>query len=229
MALERLTRRQNPLEEDLMNNLGPGQTSPGAGDLGEELLAGLPQTSSDRFRNRQDLTQEQRIPFQLPPREQLRADVGRRIGEAQQAFEQGAQERGAFTEGQAERIRQRGINIGGQVVAQSEFNELLDAENNAIQELTRTAGIRDNVLAEKFQGDIKNKLSKARTEILKRGLELKKQLQEQKASAAKKRAIANAFGQIAGAAIGGFIAGPAGAAGGAAVGGAATGGGNQRS
>lgn len=147
-----------------------------------------------------------RIKFKLPPKRQLRQQVGKQLGEAKQAFQEGAKERGAFSERQGDRFRQEGLIVGGVQVAQKEFKQSVLAQEQATAELFRISGITDKVLLRNAQEDMQKKMAAARKAILKKAQDLQTDLARKEKSAAKRRMAAAAFGTIVAGAIGGYIA-----------------------
>lgn len=214
----RLTRRRNPIEEDILSGLE------GARPREEEfsLLGGLP---IDEFQSAPDISSvealaaQERIPFQQPPQQRFRQQVGQEVAQAREAFAEQSRQRGVIDRGQLERFEERGVQIGGRLVAQQEFDEAVTAQNNAIEEMVKTANLRDKQQENILRNDLQVKFNKARAEVLKRAAFMERQLAKQKLSAQKKMALAGAFGKIAGAVIGGAVAGPVGSLVGAGTGG----------
>lgn len=209
-----LKQSQTPIEEDLMLGI---QGTPRSYQQ-DNMLAGLP--TSEFYVQPQQLTtpedyaktyDQPRATVNEPPRELFRQQLGGQLADSTQAFEQGARERGALSPGMVESYKNRGIQIAGKVVAEKEFNEAVGAQNKAIKDLVETSGIKDQNMKYKFAQDLRDKMTKARIELLKFGQKAELQMSKMKADAAKKQAMAKALGAVAGGVIGGMIAGPGGA------------------
>lgn len=203
---ELLRRRPPPVEQEVAQGLGPGFAPAGSeiSLLNEVNPAELRQAPD--ISNRDTLGRDQRIPMKLPPRQDLKKQIDANVQGAQRAFDEGAKERGAFSAGQSQRFKERGVMLGGQEVAAQEFKNAMRVQNDAIEQLGEISGIRDQVQLGKFKQELRAKLTAARIELMKKTAAVKKMLAEQGASQQKKRDMYNMIGQIAGGAAGGYIA-----------------------
>lgn len=102
-------------------------------------------------------------------------------------------------------IPERGIKMGGKIVAKAELDESMFAQKNAINDYIQQAGytnMADISVAKSYMND---RLNTARTKLLKMAAKFNKKLMEEKVSEEKRRAAAKNWGAMAGAIAGGII------------------------
>lgn len=137
------------------------------------------------------------MPFQERPRELARQDTALKMAQAQRAFEQGQQERGVVDVGGADKFRQRGLMIGGVQVAQEDYKNAIDQENQVIGHLIQTSGIKDANQQAKMKQQLQDKFNKLRFTLAQQAHKFNLGLTNAKYDQAKKLQYYQMMGQIA--------------------------------
>ena len=154
-------------------------------------------------------------PFQISPsREAFQKTVMADIGRTEDTIAKTRERLGLPGMDKAS-FQERGLMIGGKVIAQNELDTALRLQKRVAGDFARAAGFKDKVSVNQAESFLNDKFNKMRLDLLRKGMEIDKMLAKRKASRAQRRSVAQNFGRAIGIGVGAYLGG----FGGAAVGG----------
>lgn len=158
-------------------------------------------------------------PLYSPAREDFEKQLRQDISKTQEGLGTTAKRLGVDAEPTKQRFAEKGVRVGERLVAQKELEQAQQAQKLAVDRYITASGFTDNTSKAIATQTLNDKFNKIRQDLVKRGLDYQKKLEQYGVSQAEQRQAAKNWGMAAGAITGAYFGGPAGAGVGANVGG----------